>query len=147
VRAGRLTVYLGGEPGHVDLARRVVGAYADTIITTGARGTALRTKLVNNLLFAAISQLTLRGLAVGRALGIDDTALLSALAAGSGGSAAAGHIAGRGGPERFAAAVVPFLRKDLAACREVAGDADVDLSALLAAAYDGPMNVDERSTP
>lgn len=142
VRAGRLTVYLGGEPDHVAVARRVVGAYADTVITTGARGTALRTKLLNNVLFAAISQLTLRGLAAGRALGIDDTTLLAALAVSSGGSAAAGHIAAHGGPERFAAAVVPFLRKDLAACREIA-----DLSALLAAAHDGPMNVAGERSP
>ncbi|TDV56001.1 NAD(P)-dependent oxidoreductase [Actinophytocola oryzae] len=143
VRTGRLTVYLGGKPGAVGVARRVVGAYANTVIDTGARGTALRTKLVNNLLFAAIAQVTLNGLAAGRALGIDEDTLLAALAVGSGGSTAAGHIAARGGAERFSAAVVPFLRKDLAACRDLAEDTGADLSALFAVAHDGPMNVGE----
>jgi 3-hydroxyisobutyrate dehydrogenase-like beta-hydroxyacid dehydrogenase len=138
VRAGRLTVYLGGEPAHVSVAREVVSAYADPIITTGARGSALRVKLLNNLLFAAITQVTLRGLEAGRAMGIEESALLEALAVSSGGSNAGRYIAARGGTERYVAAVTPFLRKDLAAASEM----DTDLSALLAAAYDGPMNLE-----
>jgi 3-hydroxyisobutyrate dehydrogenase-like beta-hydroxyacid dehydrogenase len=137
VRAGRLTVYLGGEPSHVDIARKVVGAYADPVITTGARGSALRVKLLNNLLFAAISQVTLRGLAAGRAMGIDEDALLAALDVSSGGSNASRYIAARGGTEPYIAAVAPFLRKDLTA----ASDLDADLSELLAAAAEGPMNL------
>jgi 3-hydroxyisobutyrate dehydrogenase-like beta-hydroxyacid dehydrogenase len=139
VRAGRLTVYLGGEPSHVDTARAVVSAYADPIITTGASGSALRVKLLNNLLFAAISQITLRGLAAGRSMGIEEGALLEALAVSSGGSNAGRYIEARGGTEPYIAAVTPFLRKDLAA---VAG-LDVDLSELLATAHDGPMSLRE----
>jgi 3-hydroxyisobutyrate dehydrogenase-like beta-hydroxyacid dehydrogenase len=138
VRAGRLTVYLGGEPAHVATARDIVSAYADPIITTGTRGSALRVKLLNNLLFAAITQVTLRGLEAGRAMGIEESALLEALAVSSGGSNAGRYIAARGGAERYVAAVTPFLRKDLAAASEM----DTDLSALLAAAYDGPMNLE-----
>jgi len=141
VRAGRLSVYLGGESEHIAIARPVVGAYADTVIETGGRGSALLVKLLNNLLFAAIGQVTLRGLEAGRALGVQDGALLEALAVSSGGSTAGRYIAARGGPERYAAAVTPFLRKDLAACRDVAAEVGVDLSALLAAAYDGPMSL------
>jgi 3-hydroxyisobutyrate dehydrogenase-like beta-hydroxyacid dehydrogenase len=138
VRAGRLTVYLGGEPSHVAAAREVVSAYADPVITTGARGSALRVKLLNNLLFAAITQVTLRGLEAGRAMGIEESTLLEALAVSSGGSTAGRYIAARGGSERYVEAVTPFLRKDLAAVSEV----DADLSELLAAAYDGPMNLE-----
>src|SRR5690606_17101983 len=71
IRARRLSVYLAGEPEHVAIAREVVSAYANPIIATGARGSALRVKLLNNLLFAAITQLTLRGIQAGRALGIE----------------------------------------------------------------------------
>jgi 3-hydroxyisobutyrate dehydrogenase-like beta-hydroxyacid dehydrogenase len=141
VRAGHLTVYLGGEPEHVATARQVVSAYADPVITTGARGSALRVKLLNNLLFAAVTQVTLQGLEAGRAMGIEEDALLEALAVSSGGSSAARYITARGGSERYVAAVAPFLRKDLAACRDTAADLGADLSKLLAAAYDGPMNV------
>lgn len=142
VRAGRLTVFLGGEPEHVAIAREIVAAYADPVVATGGRGSALRVKLINNLLLAAITQATLRGLAVGSAMGIDERVLLEALAASSGGSTAARQMVARGGSERYIAAVTPFLRKDLAACRDVAADLGVDLSELLAAAYDGRMSLE-----
>ena len=145
VRAGRLVVYLGGEPEPVAVARSVVAAYAGPIILTGARGSAMRVKLLNNLLFAAISQLTLRGLEAGRALGVEEETLLEALAVSSGGSTAAEYIAARGGPDRYVSRVVPYLRKDLAAARDAAAEAGIDLSALLTAAQEGPMNLGEDS--
>ncbi|MFD9502991.1 NAD(P)-dependent oxidoreductase [Streptomyces sp. NPDC060035] len=143
VRAGRLTVFLGGEPAHVATAREVVAAYAAPVVATGPRGSALRVKLLNNLLFAAISQVTLRGLAAGRAMGVAEDALLEALSVSSGGSAAGAYIAARGGPEGYVAAVAPFLRKDLAACRDTAAQSGVDLALLLGAARDGPMDLGE----
>ncbi|TQM11320.1 NAD(P)-dependent oxidoreductase [Pseudonocardia kunmingensis] len=141
ITQGRLTVYLGGDTAHVESARRVVSAYAEPVIATGARGSALRVKLLNNLLFAAISQVTLRGLEAGRAMGVAEQTLLDALAVSSGGSNAARYIAGRGGSGSYIAGVTPFLRKDVAACRDVAAELGLDLSALLDAAGDGPMDV------
>ncbi|HWC80484.1 MAG TPA: NAD(P)-binding domain-containing protein [Pseudonocardiaceae bacterium] len=141
VRAGRLAVYLGGEAAHVSVARQVVGAYADPIIATGARGTALRVKLLNNLLFAAITQVTLRGLDAGRALGIDERVLLDVLAVSSGGSTAARHISARGGAEPYVAAVEPFLRKDLAAFRDTTAGLGPEVSELLAIVHNGPMEL------
>jgi 3-hydroxyisobutyrate dehydrogenase-like beta-hydroxyacid dehydrogenase len=141
VRAGRLTMFLGGEPQHTAAARAVVRAYADPVVTTGGPGSALRVKLLNNLLFAAISQLTLRALAAGRDLGVAEDRLLAALAVSSGGSAAAGHIAAAGGSAGYTAGVAPFLRKDIAACQELAAELSVDLSALLDAAGAGPMDL------
>lgn len=137
VRAGRLAVYLGGDPGHVAIAREVVSAYAEPILETGPRGSAMRVKLLNNLLFAAISQVTLRGLDAARALGIDERVLLAVLAVSSGGSSAAKYVAARGGAVRYAAAVTPFLRKDLAACH----DTNADLAELLAIARSGPLDL------
>ncbi|MBE9373298.1 NAD(P)-dependent oxidoreductase [Saccharopolyspora sp. HNM0983] len=141
VAAGRLTVFLGGRAEHVATAAGVVGAYADPVVTTGALGSALRVKLLNNLIFAAITQVTLRGLEAGRAMGIEESAVLEALSVGSGGSAAARHIAAHGGSGPYIDAVRPFLRKDLAACRDFAAALGIDLSALLAAACDGPLGL------
>ncbi|WP_246281538.1 NAD(P)-dependent oxidoreductase [Fodinicola acaciae] len=141
VRAGRLTVYLAGEPEQVATARWIISSYAGPVVATGGRGTAMRVKLINNLLLAAITQATLRGLAAGRAMGIDESVLLEALAVSSGGSTAARQMDARGGSENYLAAITPFLRKDLVACRDAAAEVGVDLSDLLAAAYDGPMNL------
>lgn len=141
VRAGELVVFLGGTPEHVAIGRRVVECYAGTVIDTGGPGSALRVKLINNLLFAAVSQLTLQGLTVGRGAGIAEGVLLDALAVSSGGSTAGRYIADRGGSEAFAAAVAPFLRKDVAACRAASADSGVDISALLAAACGGPIDI------
>ncbi|WP_460062930.1 NAD(P)-dependent oxidoreductase [Streptomyces sp. YKOK-I1] len=142
VRAGRLVVYLGGEPEHVAVARRVVGAYAAPVITTGGRGSALRVKLLNNLLFAAISQLTLGAVEAGRALGIEESALLDVLAVSSGGSTAGRYITARGGADSFTATVTPYLRKDVQACEDIAAEAGADLSMLPAVARGGPIRLD-----
>jgi 3-hydroxyisobutyrate dehydrogenase-like beta-hydroxyacid dehydrogenase len=142
VRAGRLTVYLGADDEYLPTARGIVGSYADPVIIAGGRGSALRVKLLNNLLFAAISQITLSGLAAGRKLGVTEKALLGALAVSSGGSAAARYIDAVGDSGRYVASVTPFLRKDIAACAEVAADLGVDLSALLAAASAGPLKIE-----
>lgn len=141
VRAGRLTVYLGGTAGDVAVAAEVVAAYAGTTIRFGDRAAALRFKLLNNLAFAAISQVTLRVLDAARRMGLEEQAVLDGLAAGSGASAAAGYVAALGGAGPFAEFTAPFLRKDLDACRVVADESGVDLSALLAAAREGPLGI------
>lgn len=145
IRAGRLTVYLSGAGEAAEKAGSVLSAYAGTILRTGGRGSALRVKLLNNLLFAAITQLTLTGVEAGRAMGVEENAFLEALAASSGGSNAAGYIGQRGGAQGFAESVAPFLRKDVAACRAVADELGVELGPLLRAASDGPVDVDGRA--
>ncbi|WP_194830006.1 NAD(P)-dependent oxidoreductase [Nocardia sp. XZ_19_231] len=141
VRAGSLVVYLGGDAHHVGTVREVIGAYAGTVIPTGGRGSAMLVKLLNNVLFAAISQVTLLGIAGARELGIEESSLLEALGVSSGGSTAGRYIAARGGSEQYSDSVIPFLRKDLAACREVAAVSGIDLTALLRVAGEGPMNL------
>lgn len=139
--AGRLTVYLGGDGPDVDRAAGVVRAYADPVLRTGRAGSALLVKLLNNTLFAATSQLTLVAIDAAAQLGIDESVLLDALAAGSGGSRAADRITRLGGSAAFSARVAEFLRKDVDAARAVAEDLGVDVDALFRAACDGPIEV------
>ncbi len=143
IRAGRLTVLLGGDEGPTDEVARAVAAYASTIHRTGGLGTALSAKLLNNALFAACTQITLSALDSARQLGIDDRVLLDVLADSSGGSAAASYIAASGeDPAVYSARISRYLTKDLDAARTAAHDLGADVSALLAAARLGPMNLD-----
>ncbi|HVV12643.1 NAD(P)-dependent oxidoreductase [Amycolatopsis sp.] len=141
IREGGLTVYLSGSGTAAERATVVLKAYAGKVLRTGGRGSALRMKLLNNLLFAAIAQLTLTGAEAGRAMGVDESAFFEALAVSSGGSTAAAHVGKAGGAQAFAAAVAHFLRKDVAACRAVAAELGVELGPLLRAASDGPISV------
>ncbi|MEV5835252.1 hypothetical protein [Nocardia sp. NPDC052112] len=79
------------------------------------------------------------------AVGIEDSALLEALVVSADGNAGR-HIAAVGRPDQCAETVSPFLRKDLVACQQVAAEAGVDRSELLAIAYTGPMDLGEIST-
>ena len=146
VRAGELVVFLGGVPAHVSIAREVIGSYAGSIIETGALCSALHVKLINNLLFAAIAQLTLNATKIAGAQGITEAAMLDALALASAGSTAGRYITARGGSAPFTASVEPFLRKDVAAVREALADSGADLSTLLSAAYTGPMHLRNHTT-
>ncbi|MBY8860932.1 NAD(P)-binding domain-containing protein [Nocardia sp. CA2R105] len=146
VRAGELVVFLGGEPAHVAVAREVIGSYAGSIIDTGPACSALHVKLINNLLFAAIAQLTLNATEIAAAQNITESAMLDALALASAGSTAGRYIAARGGSAGFTASVEPFLRKDVAAVREALADSGADLSTLLSAAYTGPMHLRHHTT-
>jgi 3-hydroxyisobutyrate dehydrogenase-like beta-hydroxyacid dehydrogenase len=141
VLAGSLTVYLGGNGDVLARADAIVRAYADPVLPTGPRGSALRVKLLNNVLFASISQLTLGAIEAGRGMGVTEDALQDALRVSSGGSHAADYIRELGGAEAYTGRVAHFLRKDVEACRSVAADLGVNLGPLLRAAADGPIDV------
>ncbi|MGW4365845.1 NAD(P)-dependent oxidoreductase [Nocardia takedensis] len=141
IAAGKLTVLLGGPADHVDRVRPVLAAYADTVIATGALGSALGVKLVNNALFAANAQLVALAAEVGRQLGIEDDQLLDALAEASGNSYAAAAIRRTGGFAKFEKRAAPFLRKDVAACVAATADLGVDLGRLATVITDGPFDL------
>lgn len=141
IRAGRLTVLLGGSPAARARAADVVGAYADPVIETGELGTALAVKLVNNLLFAANAQLTAEAVRLGEALGVAPGDLLGALGHMSGGSQASRRAAERGTMAEFAARIGPFLRKDVAICAEQAAERGVDPGLLIDVARRGPLAI------
>ncbi len=131
IRAGRLTVLLGGPPAARARAAGVVGAYADPIIETGELGTALAVKLINNLLFAANVQLAAEAARLGEALGVAPGELLGALDHMSGGSQASRRAATGGTMAEFAARIGPFMKKDVAACLEQAAERGIDPGLLI----------------
>lgn len=142
IRTGVLTVLLGGTGYAAGVAERVVGDYADRILRTGPLGSGLTIKLLNNMLFAACTQLTLTSLESAAALGIEQDRLLAALETASGGSAAARYIAASPLPAgEFAAQLPHFLAKDIAAACAVADDIGLDIGNLVEATRLGPMNL------
>ncbi|MGI5217822.1 NAD(P)-dependent oxidoreductase [Nocardia sp. CA-290969] len=141
IAAGKLTVLLGGAAAAVARARPVLESYAGTVITTGALGTALSVKLVNNALFAANAQMAGAALELGKRLGIGEERLLEALAVSSGRSYAAGAIGLSGGLVKFEQVAAPFLRKDVAACRAATADLGIDIGRLGPVIDGGPFEL------
>jgi 3-hydroxyisobutyrate dehydrogenase-like beta-hydroxyacid dehydrogenase len=142
IGAGLLTVLLGGTPHAVGVAEEVVGDYADRVLRTGPLGSGLSIKLINNVLFAACTQLTLTALESAAALGIAEDRLLAVLETASGGSAAARYIAASPLPTgEFAAQLPHFLSKDVAAACAVAEDIGLDIGNLVSATRLGPMDL------
>ncbi|MFE3543939.1 NAD(P)-dependent oxidoreductase [Nocardia sp. NPDC059177] len=141
IAAGRLTVLLGGPAAAVEAVRPVLAAYASSVLATGASGSALGVKLVNNALFAANAQLVAVAAEVGRKLGIDENQLLEALSVASGNSYAADSIRRTGGFAKFEKRAAPFLRKDVAACLSATADLGIDLAGLGTAITDGPFDL------
>lgn len=140
IAEGTLTVLLGGPADAVERVRPVLAAYANPVVPTGALGSALAIKLINNLLFAANAQLISAATELGEKFNVDPGALLSALQVCSGHSSAAAHAERIGGIDRFTELAGPFLRKDVAACREAAAEAGVDLGLLGAVVREGPLS-------
>ncbi len=139
--AGTLTVLLGGPSDAVQMVTPVLAAYADPIVPTGELGSALAIKLVNNVLFSCNAQLLAAAIQLGQALGVDADALLSALQVCSGASHAAAQAHRIGGIDSFTEKATPFLRKDIAAAREAAGEAGVDLGILGVVVDSGPLDL------
>ena len=141
IAEGRLTVLIGGPIDAIERVRTVLSAYASPIIVTGELGTALHLKLVNNLLFAANTQLVAAATDLGQRLGIEPTRFLDALAVCSAASTASSHVRRMGSLEAFAAGVAPFLRKDVAACLVAAEQAGADLGLLGSVVEAGPLSL------
>jgi 3-hydroxyisobutyrate dehydrogenase-like beta-hydroxyacid dehydrogenase len=139
IRAGRLTVLLGGPPALVERCTEVFSAYASTVFPTGAVGSALSVKLVNNLMFTAHIQLAAAAIDLGQQFGIGQHLLLSAITTCSGASYATNTLNGVHDLDKFTEIAGPFLRKDVAACRQelVASGAQADL--LLDVVSRGPL--------
>jgi 3-hydroxyisobutyrate dehydrogenase-like beta-hydroxyacid dehydrogenase len=142
IAAGTLTVLIGGPSDAIDAVTPILAAYADPVVATGALGSALVLKLINNLLFAANAQLLSAATQLGEQLGVESTVLLSTLQVCSAGSHVAAHAHRVGGMDRFAELAGQFLRKDIAACREAAAEAGVELGLLGTAVREGPMALD-----
>ncbi|HEX4189499.1 MAG TPA: NAD(P)-dependent oxidoreductase [Marmoricola sp.] len=144
VQAGALTVLVGGPERSVDKARPVIAAYASTILRTGDSGSATRTKLVNNILFAANAQLVADALLLGSEIGLDEGPLLEALSACSASSFALTALTQVGGVAAFAEAAGPYLRKDVDLVADSAARLGGDLALVGDVVANGPMKLTDR---
>jgi 3-hydroxyisobutyrate dehydrogenase-like beta-hydroxyacid dehydrogenase len=143
IAAGTLTVLIGGPGDAVAAVTPILTAYANPVVATGPLGSALAIKLINNLLFAANAQLLATATQLGEQLGVEPDVLLSTLQVCSAGSQVAAHAHRIGGMDEFAQRAGPFLRKDIAACREAAAEAGVELGLLGTAVREGPLALDD----
>lgn len=143
IAEGKLTVLIGGDNAAVEHVRPILSAYADPIIATGEIGTALDIKLINNVLFAANAQLVATAAGIGRQLGLQPGALLTALLACSGASYAAAYADRNGGVDAFVTKASPFLRKDVAAAVSIAKRVGADLGLLGSVIESGPLCLTE----
>jgi 3-hydroxyisobutyrate dehydrogenase-like beta-hydroxyacid dehydrogenase len=142
INAGTLSVLIGGPSDAVTAVTPILAAYADPVVATGALGSALALKLINNLLFAANAQLLGAATQLGAQLGVEPDVLLATLQVCSARSHAAEQAQRIGGMDRFTELAGPFLRKDIAACREAAAEAGVELGLLETAVRQGPLALD-----
>jgi 3-hydroxyisobutyrate dehydrogenase-like beta-hydroxyacid dehydrogenase len=142
IDAGTLTVLIGGPSDAVAAVTPILSAYADPVVATGALGSALALKLINNLLFAANAQLLAAATQLGEQLRVAPDVLLSTLQVCSARSHAAEQAHRIGGMDRFEELAGPFLRKDIAACRETVAEAGVELGLLGTAVRAGPLALD-----
>ena len=124
----------------------ILSAYADPVVPTGSLGSGLAIKLINNLLFSANAQMLAAATELSERLGVEQEALLAALQVCSGRSHVSEHACRVGGMGRFADLAGPFLRKDVAAVREAAAEAGVDLGLLGTAVRAGPLALDSEGT-
>jgi 3-hydroxyisobutyrate dehydrogenase-like beta-hydroxyacid dehydrogenase len=141
IAAGTLTVLIGGPSDAVAAVTPILAAYADPVVATGALGSALALKLINNLLFAANAQLLTAATQLGDQLGVAPDVLLSTLQVCSARSHAAEQAHRVGGMDRFAELAGPFLRKDIAAFSQAATEAGVELGLLGTAVHEGPLDL------
>lgn len=141
IAAGELTVLVGGEPTAVTRATELFRAYASPVIATGGRGTAMKTKLLNNVLFAANLQLVADAARLADQLGIDPAAGFEALSVSSSASKAMGYLMQYGALAGFAASAAPYLRKDVAAARAASDALGIDLGLIGHVAATGPLDL------
>jgi 3-hydroxyisobutyrate dehydrogenase-like beta-hydroxyacid dehydrogenase len=141
IRAGRLTVLLGGADAAAKRCDEIVRAYADPVVRIGPFGAAMKVKLINNILFAANVQLAGDAARLAAQLGIDPMRTLRALMSCSSASTAMGHMARAGDVGAFGQQIATYLRKDVAACAQTAAQLSVDLGLLADVARNGPLDI------
>jgi 3-hydroxyisobutyrate dehydrogenase-like beta-hydroxyacid dehydrogenase len=141
VRAGALTVLLGGRAESVDRCEPVLRAYAGTVIRTGRLGSALTLKLLNNVVFAANVQVALEVARFAEQVDIPLADVLAVLHSSSGGTKALDYLAAFGDAAAYAQQVRPFMVKDVAVYEQVATSIGLDLGLLGAVVQGGSMDV------
>lgn len=133
IAAGQLTLFGGGDAAALERIRPALESYGDPILHLGPLGSGQRVKLVNNVLFAAQIGLVAESVRLATQLGVEESALLSALPHASSAGRALSSVAGKGSVAAFAESVGEFLRKDVSVARNLAFELHADLGPLAAA--------------
>jgi 3-hydroxyisobutyrate dehydrogenase-like beta-hydroxyacid dehydrogenase len=141
IRAGHLTVLVGGDDDAVRRCAPVFAAYADPVLRVGPLGSAMKVKLVNNILFAAHVQLAAEAARLAADLDVDPMRALTALLSCSGASTAMTHLTRSGDVDAFGRRVSKYLRKDVASCAETSAALGVELGLLGDVARRGPLDL------
>ena len=140
VRAGRLTLLVGGDGQALEACRPALSTYADPIIHLGDLGNGMRVKLVNNALLAANVQLAVEAARVAEQLGIPAAAAIEAITHCSGTTRVLGMAAAAGSPAALRSGMARFISKDVTVAEAVAAElgADLGLLGVVARAAIGP---------
>ena len=130
VRAGRLTLLVGGHEDVLSGVRGVLASYSDPILHVGGIGDGQRVKLVNNALFAAQVRLVAEAERVATGLGVDPARALEAIAHCSADSRVLRTVLAVGSAARMQELAGRFIRKDTAVVEQVARELGVELGRL-----------------
>ena len=126
IRAGAITLLVGGDAATLDRCRPALASYGDPILHAGGPGAGQSVKLVNNLLFAAQVDLVTDASQMLDALGLDTRQALEAIGHCSGDSRALRLALRSGGITLLLQSAGPFIDKDRATAAEVAAGLNID---------------------
>jgi len=127
---GALTLFVGGADETVARVRPVLSCYGDPVLHVGPLGAGQKVKLVNNALFAAQIGLLSGSVELGAALGVSESALLTALPHGSAASRVLDIVAAGGSVASFIDTAGEFVGKDVAVIRGIAAELGSNLGVL-----------------
>ncbi len=123
----RLLVMMGGDEPDVARCRPIFESFGNPVIHVGPLGSGQIAKVINNLLLAAHMSLAIDTFEFASSLGLDQSAMASVLAHGTGGSTAAALVAGAGfDGQALRSGATPYFVKDIAIVRDIAAGESVD---------------------
>jgi 3-hydroxyisobutyrate dehydrogenase-like beta-hydroxyacid dehydrogenase len=130
IRAGKLTLLIGGDEAVLADVRPALASYGDPILHVGDLGDGQRVKLVNNALFAAQVGLVAEAERVANGLGVDPVKALEAIQHCSADSRVLRTVLALGSASRMRELAGRFIRKDVAVVEQVAREFGVELGPL-----------------
>ena len=123
----RLVVMMGGNELDVARCRPIFQSFGNPIIHVGPLGSGQIAKVINNLLLAAHMSLAIDTFGFAGALGLDQSAMASVLAHGTGASTAAALLAGAGfDGQALRRGATPYFVKDIGIAQDIAAGDSVD---------------------